>query len=120
MNRLQENKRYPPPTHTHTHTHTLTGQRAGEGLAFVRKADVIDDLLHLSFHLLLRQTLQPGVEPDMLLYCQPGGGEGRRGEGVGRGGRGGGGGEGGGGDGGVGGGGGEGGVGVGRWWEGGE
>ena len=38
----------------------------------MRQADVVDDLLHLSLHLLLRQTLQTGIEPDVLLHRQPG------------------------------------------------
>lgn len=50
----------------------LTGQRVATTLAFVRQADVVDDLLHLSLHLLLRQTLQTGIEPDVLLHRQPG------------------------------------------------
>lgn len=37
----------------------------------MRQADVVDDLLHLSLHLLLRQTLQTGIEPDVLLHRQP-------------------------------------------------
>ena len=49
----------------------LTGQGAGARLAFVRQADVVDDLLHLCLHLVLRQALQTGVEPDVLLYGQP-------------------------------------------------
>lgn len=50
----------------------LTRQGAGAGLSFVRQTDVVDDLLHLCLHLLLRQALQTGVEPNVLLHCQPG------------------------------------------------
>lgn len=49
-----------------------TRQCARAGLSFVRQADVVDNLLHLSLHLLLRQALQSGVEPNVLLHRQPG------------------------------------------------
>lgn len=48
-----------------------TWQLAGPGFAFMWKASIIQDLLHLSLHFLLRQTLQTGVEPDVLFYGQP-------------------------------------------------
>lgn len=50
----------------------LTRQCARAGLPFVRQADIVDNLLHLSLHLLLRQALQPGIEPNVLLHRQPG------------------------------------------------
>lgn len=50
----------------------LTRQGAGAGLSFVRQTDVVDDLLHLCLHLLLREALQTGVEPNVLLHRQPG------------------------------------------------
>lgn len=48
-----------------------TWQLAGPGFAFVWKASIGQDLLRLSLHFLLRQTLQTGIEPDVLFYCQP-------------------------------------------------
>lgn len=40
---------------------------------------VLDQLVHLRLHLLLRQPLQAPVEPDVLLHCQAGAGRGEMG-----------------------------------------
>lgn len=41
----------------------------------MRKAHVVDDLLHLGLHPLLGETLQTAVEPDVLFHRQPAGGD---------------------------------------------
>lgn len=50
------------------------GQSAGSGTAFVLQPRVLQDVLDLTFHLLLRQTFESGVEPNVLFHCQPAGG----------------------------------------------
>lgn len=40
--------------------------------AFMRQAEVHHNLLHLRLHLLLRQTLQTRIKPDVFLHGEPG------------------------------------------------
>lgn len=37
----------------------------------MRQSDIIHNLFHFRFHLLLWQAFQTGVEPDVFLNCQP-------------------------------------------------
>lgn len=46
-----------------------TRQRAGPGGALVWKAGVLQDLVDLRLHLLLRHTFEPPIEPDVFLHC---------------------------------------------------